>query len=532
MDTPLVLVLDDEPGITLLCQRLLTRHGFEVVSYNQPRQAMEALNSQRFDLLLVDIRLPEIDGFDVIAHAQRVQPDLAVLVMTGFGTVETAIRALRQGVDGLILKPFESGEELVQAARQALMDKQSKRDAARIQTLRPLFTLAEALFSETDPRRLLELIVSAICGHLQCQRAAYYQADPTAGGWKCLSGRGTPFLDLEALGELLGEPQPFFQTSVMIHADGPGPAALRGWLRQHGLASILLVPVTRLELRSLVLAGRESGSPPFGEADRELLQILARQAAAAVDNARLYAELRNYVRRLEESQQALIQAEKMAAVGRLTASIAHEINNPLQAVQNCLHLAGREDLPMEQQQEYLRLAQSELDRLQLTVKRMLDFYRPNRVASQAVDVVDLLQHVLGLVAKQLEERRIQVCAEWRDDLPPVRAVSSQIQQVFLNLILNAYDAMPAGGELRITVRRAREMIEILFADTGPGIPPGYEQQIFDPFFSTKEGGTGLGLTVSYNILTAHGGRLEVVSTSGPGACFRVALPISGGSHDG
>jgi signal transduction histidine kinase len=113
------------------------------------------------------------------------------------------------------------------------------------------------------------------------------------------------------------------------------------------------------------------------------------------------------------------------------------------------------------------------------------------------------------------------------DLLPVNAVSNQIQQVFINLILNAYDAMPSGGELQITARAARDGVEILFQDTGPGVPSSESRNIFDPFVSTKEGGTGLGLTVSYNIVTAHGGSLELLPAHKPGACFCVYLPSGG-----
>src|SRR3990170_2694777 len=126
MKTVSILVVDDEAGIALLCNRILSRAGYEVTSLTDPRVAFEHLQKGHFDLLLVDIRMPEVDGFDVISRAQIIQPDIAVLVMTGFGTVETAIRALRQGVDGLILKPFENGEELARSARQALADNQNK----------------------------------------------------------------------------------------------------------------------------------------------------------------------------------------------------------------------------------------------------------------------------------------------------------------------------------------------------------------------------------------------------------------------
>ena len=253
--------------------------------------------------------------------------------------------------------------------------------------------------------------------------------------------------------------------------------------------------------------------------------VLARQAVVAMENASLYEDLRDYVRRVEDSQQALLRAEKMAAAGRLTASIAHEVNNPLQSVQNCLHLAGREDLPPEKRREYFALAQTELERLMKTMQRMLDFYRPGAAKVEQVDILELLQHVLSLTSQQLGLRQIEVQAELPEELPKIYAVSSQIQQIFFNLILNALDAMPAGGKLMIRAREFENGIEITFQDTGPGIPKNRRSNIFEPFFSTKEGGTGLGLTVSYNIVTAHGGTLDLVNEDEPGACFRLFLPI-------
>src|SRR5512140_1423234 len=143
-----VMVVDDEPGITLLCERLLKRAGYEVTSFTDPMEAMKCLKQEKFDSLLVDIRMPEVSGFDLIALSKEHQPDAAILVMTGFGTVETAVQALRQGVDGLLLKPFEVGGELVQTVQQALEDSQKKRDSARIQAFRPLFDIIESFLAE------------------------------------------------------------------------------------------------------------------------------------------------------------------------------------------------------------------------------------------------------------------------------------------------------------------------------------------------------------------------------------------------
>jgi len=520
MDAISILVIDDEPGIALLCNRLLTRAGFHVSTLTDSRLAVDFLLNNTVDLLLVDIRMPDVDGFEVIAHAQRIQPDMAVLVMTGYGTVETAIRALRQGVDGLLLKPFERGEELIKAVQQALADNQQKRDASRTQALRPLFSITESLLSETQQDHLLELISSAICGYLRCPHAGYYLSS-SSEPLKLLTERGRSFegkLDpILAQVDSAGAP-------ALIFSKGPRATKLKRSLLDLGLGSVMVAPVVRPNFRSVVYAARDPQEPPFQESDFEMFQILARQAAAALDNARLYAAQLEYVRKVEESQKALLQVEKMATAGRLSASIAHEVNNPLQAVQNCLHLAAREDLPAEKRKEYFDLARVELERLMLTVQRMLEFYRPGPASREKINLSEMLDHALHLMSKQLSERGLMVDFDIPDNLPTVMAVGSQIQQVFINLILNSFDAMPEGGQLRISARAVRGGVEILFQDNGPGVPPERQANIFEPFFSTKDGGTGLGLTVSYNIITAHGGLLELLSDRGPGACFRVFLP--------
>lgn len=523
-----ILVVDDEPGITQLCERLLERTDYLVTTFTDPADAMVYLTEDQVDLLLVDIRMPEISGFDLIAHAQQNQPDVAILIMTGYGTVETAIQALRQGVDGLLLKPFAAGDELVQAVRQALSDSQKKRDIVRIQALRPLFDITESFLAETRPERLLHLILDAVCGHLHCEHAGFYQYSGDDERLSLLAGQGRTFPeeDSNPRGGIIGRTDAL-GAPLWVNAAGPGDLELQSILDAYDLSSSMSVPVSRQNVRGVLYAGRNAGNPAFREVEWEMFLLLARQAAIAMENARLYEELREYVRRVEESQQALIRAEKMAAAGRLTASIAHEINNPLQGVQNCLHLATRGDLKEEKKREYLDLANRELNRLMVTVQRMLDFYRPGVVDPQNVDLVALLRHVIDLLQPQLKARGIRVSTGLSSKLETILAVGSQLEQVFINLILNAYDAMPEGGELRISARPVKEMVEILIQDTGPGVPKDMRTRIFEPFVSTKEGGTGLGLSVSYGIMAAHGGNLDLVPDRGPGACFRVTLPMKG-----
>ncbi len=521
-----ILVLDDELGVARLCQRVLSRVGYQVEMVTRPQDGVELLQKEPFDLLLLDIRMPEMDGFQFMNIARRHQPDLAVLIMTGFGTVETAIEALRQGADGLILKPFEKTNELVDSVKEALKASQNKREVARLMALRPLFSITEALISETHPERLVDLILNAICGHLRCDHAGFYRRGPDENRLALVSFRGEP-LQISRVDEadsLISRVDNEGITMV-VNREGPGEDELQEELVQNNLSSVLCAPVLRHVEYSVLLAARQEGEPIFSEADVEMFGILVQQAAGALENARLYGELRDYVRQVEESQQALIQAEKMAAVGRLTASIAHEINNPLQALRNCLHLAGRAELDLEQRGDYLELAESELRRLMSTVQRMLDFYRPGTVEQEISDVNFLIQRVVKLLRKQLEENNIQIHENLDLEIPSVYVMANQIQQVFFNIILNAMDAMPDGGEIFIQSTRHDGQVEIIFEDTGPGVPVESSEQIFEPFMSTRENGTGLGLSVSYNIVDAHHGSLDLLTDRDRGACFRIRLPI-------
>jgi signal transduction histidine kinase/DNA-binding response OmpR family regulator len=521
-----ILVVDDEPGVAELCRRILVRNGFEVSAVTRPTAGVEQLRKRRFDLLLIDIRMPEMDGFELMAIARRNQPDLAVLIMTGFGTVETAIEALRQGADGLILKPFGDTAELIRSVREALIASGNKRELGRLMALRPLFTTTESLFSETERSQLIELLLDAVRSHLRCSHAGFYLQE--AGGSTLLlrASRGNPprqesvHPDSGPLGQAAWR-----NMLITANLGGPGDPDLQNQIEGYHLGSVLCAPITRENDVSVLLAGRDASESYFSESDIEMFAILASQAGVALENARLYSELRAYLRQVEDSQKALIQAEKMAAVGRLTASIAHEINNPLQGLGNCLHLAVRDDLDEKQRADYLILAESELERLKATVGRMLDFYRPGKLDREDADVNELVLRVLKLLRKQLEDHQIIVITDLTEDLPRISVVTNQIQQVFFNIILNAIDAMAGGGELHVITRDRDGSVEILFEDTGPGVGAEARDRIFEPFSSTREDGTGLGLSVSYNILDTHGGSLELLQVDNKGACFRVQLPI-------
>ena len=300
--------------------------------------------------------------------------------------------------------------------------------------------------------------------------------------------------------------------------------------------SVLSVP---LVIRDHVIGAIElmnSMDGKFTDDDLELLGSMATTVAIAVENARLYTELSEFTRELEKSQDQLIRAEKLAATGKIAASLAHEINNPLQAIHNCLHLViHKSSLGQDKRLEYLSMAQEEVERLIDLVQRMLDFYRPSKEIVAAVDIEALLDDVLSLAEKRLQHARVMVHRDATSPLPLVDGVSDLLKQVFLNIIINAVEAMPSGGNLYIETTRdeRRQEVSISFTDAGEGIPVAELANIFDPFFTTKPKGTGLGLSVSHGIIERHGGRIDVRSDVGKGSSFTVRLPTNHkgvGSH--
>ncbi|MBI3764854.1 MAG: GAF domain-containing protein, partial [Chloroflexi bacterium] len=276
-----------------------------------------------------------------------------------------------------------------------------------------------------------------------------------------------------------------------------------------------------------VLAVESTRRAAFGGEDERLLTIVARQLALALDNAQLFADVQARIAELRQTQAQLIQTEKVAAIGRLTASIAHEVNNPLQSIHNCLRLASENRLSPERQHEYLVMAGTEVTRLMEIVRRMLEFYRPAAAERAAVPVNALIEDVLALTGKQVRDARVELRRDLAAGLPMVSVVPNHLRQVFLNLILNAVEAMPAGGTLKIATASHDGDLRIRFEDSGGGIPASDLSKIFEPFFTTKDGGTGLGLSVTYGIVAAHGGWIDVESEAGRGTAFTVHLPVSG-----
>ncbi|MEE2657943.1 MAG: ATP-binding protein [Candidatus Latescibacterota bacterium] len=272
------------------------------------------------------------------------------------------------------------------------------------------------------------------------------------------------------------------------------------------------------------------GKGGFTQAEIEMLGVLANQSAAAIENSRLYSDLETAHGSLQESQRQLLISAKQAAVGELAGGVAHEVNNPLQIILSRVQLmiARYHD---DKLVEDLQLIENNVKRISRVIRALLGFSRHTTVAEQqAFDVGSALQQSCALTKHQLDGKLIEVDVRIEQDLPELVGNVGEFEQVFINLILNAENAMSTGGCLTITagVQPESGELEIRFQDTGIGIAPDHLDRIFEPFFTTRadSGGTGLGLAVSYRIVEQHDGALTVESTLGKGASFIMRFPPS------
>ena len=231
---------------------------------------------------------------------------------------------------------------------------------------------------------------------------------------------------------------------------------------------------------------------------------------------------------LESIGTQLQVSERLAALGRITAGVAHEVKNPLNSMRLWLENL-KESLPRDKDsapQQAVQVLDKEIDRLDAVVKRFLDFTRPMDVRLEATQLSELLKEVLELARPQLQKSNIQLAQLLPIDVPPVYVDRALLKQAVLNLVLNAADAMPNGGQLRLVLSRRGEMAEISVGDTGKGIPVENRQKIFQLFFTTRPGGSGIGLASTFRIVQLHNGSIDFTSEVGRGTTFRIELPLA------
>ncbi len=497
-----ILLVEDNEDDAFLLIRYLERAGLHpLVRRVETAEAMldELSGSEiKWDVVLADYNLPRFSAPAALHLLERAGLDLPFIVMSGAVSEETAVDAMRAGAHDYISK--QNLARLVPAIERELREARArsvKRDTE------------EALrISEERFRRLVE-------------------AMPV--GLIVMEPQGTVRYANNTIERLLGYSEQQLRSgevTLLSVFDESSSSAMLAGLRSAATSSGPLRPFEAL------CRGRDGVLVPVLVA----LAALAPEETGAQTPSEQVAVFFVDLTDQKRSEEVLRRTEKLAATGRLAASIAHEINNPLEAVTNCLFLVGTEPMN-ERAQEFLRMAQRELDRVTHITTQTLRFYRQSTRPVDA-DVNELIESVLALFEPRMRTFSIQIDRRY-GTVPAISAYDGEVRQVLANLVGNAMDAMQRDGG-RLLLRTARgnhprsgaQGIYVTIADTGPGMNAATRARIFEPFFSTKGvRGTGLGLWVSQNILEKHGGYTVVRSRphdagSGcGGTVFRVFLPL-------
>jgi signal transduction histidine kinase len=305
--------------------------------------------------------------------------------------------------------------------------------------------------------------------------------------------------------------------------------AIPAHLTAHGIHAGVAVPLGVRDQPIGVLAVYYHAPRRLSDEEGRLLASIAHHTALALEKARLYAELQTRLRELQQTQDQLIQADKLKALGTLLSGVAHELNNPLSTILMSAQLLRRAPLPAAAL-ERAGAIESECSRAARIIRELLTFARRRPPERRGIDVNEVVRDALQLHGADLALKRVRIVTELGATLPKISADPYQLQQVLLNLFTNAVHAMTAkGGEGVLTVRTAEteQGVQIAVEDDGPGIPAEHLRQVFDPFFTTKPvgEGTGLGLSLCIGIIEAHGGTMTVENVPGAGARFTIRLPI-------
>jgi signal transduction histidine kinase len=289
-------------------------------------------------------------------------------------------------------------------------------------------------------------------------------------------------------------------------------------------AEVSIPLILKGELIGMINLGYKFNKDIYSHEDIELLSTLANQTSVAIENARLYEDLKrskSYIRR----------ADRLASLGTLTAGLAHEIRNPLVAIKTLTQLLPERLDDEEFRDQFLKIAASEVDRISSLVNELLEFARPSDPKLELEDIDTILDGMILLVSTEMKKKQINIIKDYAPNLPPLHIDREQIKQVILNILLNAIEATTENGKITVKTRSFMKpggelYLQIEFNDTGCGIPGEYIEDIFNPFFTTKSTGSGLGLSISNQIIQEHRGYIDVESQLGKGSSFFINLPVN------
>ncbi len=506
-----VVLIDDEEDVRDILSLALRDSGYEVVSAPDGKSGLRMCAKISPQIVITDIRMPGMDGLQVLETLKKKNPDIEVIVATAFGEMDLAIQALQLDASDFITKPIsdETLQLALKRAQDRFASKKQLKDYTALLEKEKAETGRELLKTIAYQRNLIESSIDGILGCDENKQIIIFN---------------------KSMGKMLGYDGHEVLRRMTFNHFFSSEEELRFFAELEGER---YGGENRLFLYETTLTGKSGRKVP--------VQV---SATALYDQDEVnglvcfFRDLRE-IRRLEremEDQARILHQDKMMSLGRLAASVVHEINNPLSGILNYIRLmiriVGEEQLDEERIkkfQHYLELVENETDRCSQIVAGLLNFSRISKPTFGEVRVEELIDRCILLSQHKLELSNIRLESNIPNGIPVAKGNFNQLQQCVINLIFNAIDAMPYGGTLTLEGHFDSEdrMVVILVKDSGQGIAPDDLPYIFEPFFTTKNQayGAGLGLSTVYGIMERHNGSVDVKSQPGDGAVFRLKIPV-------
>ena len=485
-----ILIVDDEASVRDSLYQWFKADGYRVDTAEEATGALKKIQDSPWDIILLDVRMPGMDGIELQRRIKKIDPSIVTIIITAHASVETAVQGLKEGAFDYVTKPIDP-DDLGRLVRNAV--EKRKLVAENIQL-----------------RRQIEekLIESSIDGIVVADR------------------EGTIIVFNKGAEDMLG-----YRADEMV-----GKMNIRS-IYPPGVAEEVALKLRsedfggRGKLSSFpLLLRRKDGELIESEFSASVVYDGGGNESVIVGVFKDMREKRGIERELRNTREALLQSEKLAAMGRLTSQIAHELNNPIYGIMNTLELLKTVVPPDSKRRTLLELSLAETVRLSEMLRNMLSFSRPEEEKRVPVKINDLIEGILLVMEKQMREANVRVTTSFSGEIPEIAASANQIRQVMLNVIKNAKESMPSGGTLFVRTMLSDGYVSIIVRDSGVGIPGALKDKIFEAFFTTKQKvrGAGLGLSVCYGIVKGHGGEINVESEVGKGTTFIISLPVKTG----
>ncbi len=561
MDSDLILVVDDEQSIRYVLSSLFARMGWRTKAVSSAEEALSTLNGEKPGVALLDIRLPGMNGLELLGELKKVSPDTEVIMITSYASTDTAIEAIRKEACDYLPKPFENLDvvwgtvrrafakrSLSLKNRQLLLDLENSNRglSAALKRKKSLIDAGRAMGGIGVLPELLDFFVGVVADELEVDRVSLMLVDEDTQEMWIVASRGLDEKVKKEVRRKVGDGIAGWvarEGKPVLVKDVVSDPRVKTVLHSTHATSFISAPIVlsipillREKVLGVINVTNSRSGQSFDEEDMAFLYSLAGQAAVAIERTRQYEELEGAYKSLKTAQKSLVESERLNALGQMAAGVAHDFNNLLAGI------LGRAQL-LQLKMKEKGADRSELDsQLELieklalqgaaTVRRIQEFSRIRKdTPTESVDVNDVVRNAVEATRSrwkdESETRGIPV--EIRLELgrvPNIRGSTNELSQVVTNLIFNAVDAMPEGGELTLKTFLAESAIGLEVSDTGIGMSKEVKEKLFQPFFTTKGNGYGLGTSIVYGIVARHGGEIQVSSEEGVGTTFLLTLPVA------